>query len=146
MVKSNLKISFEYLGLSCGITGLLRKVSRSGIVKAFHAWLGVYEVVSRSLTMRDFSIDSLIALYILFILHLINSPYNFLIQKCPQNSNRVQFRFRFFKRRIIKHLKNLKLYSIEVYPSNYHRECSPDGFYSLFQFEGFDVISVLKIQ
>ena len=30
------------------------------------------------------------------------------------------------------------------YPSNYHREYSPYSSYSLFQFEGSDVISVLK--
>ena len=29
-------------------------------------------------------------------------------------------------------------------PSNYHREYSPYGWYSLFQFEKSDVISVLK--
>ena len=29
-------------------------------------------------------------------------------------------------------------------PSNYHREYSPYGLYSLFQFEGSDVISVLR--
>ena len=29
-------------------------------------------------------------------------------------------------------------------PSNYHGEYSPYGSYSLFQFEGFDIISVLK--
>ena len=29
-------------------------------------------------------------------------------------------------------------------PSNYHREYSPYGSYSLFQFEGSDVISFLK--
>ena len=29
-------------------------------------------------------------------------------------------------------------------PSNYHREYSPYGSYSLFQFEGSDVISILK--
>ena len=29
-------------------------------------------------------------------------------------------------------------------PSNYHREYSPYGWYSLFQFERSDVISVLK--
>ena len=29
-------------------------------------------------------------------------------------------------------------------PSNYHREYSPYGSYSLFEFEGSDVISVLK--
>ena len=29
-------------------------------------------------------------------------------------------------------------------PSDYHREYSPYGSYSLFQFEGYDVISVLK--
>ena len=52
---------------------------------------------------------------------------------------------------IIKHLKNTKLYSIEFLrteimsdPSNYHRDYSPYGSYSLFQFEGSDVISVLK--
>ena len=28
--------------------------------------------------------------------------------------------------------------------SNYHKEYSPDGSYSLFQFQGSDVISVLK--
>ena len=32
----------------------------------------------------------------------------------------------------------------DVRPSNYHREYSPYGSYSLFQFEGSDVISVLK--
>ena len=52
---------------------------------------------------------------------------------------------------IIKHLKNTKLYSIEFWrtemmsdPSNYHREYSSYGSYSLFQLEGSDVISVLK--
>ena len=52
---------------------------------------------------------------------------------------------------IIKHLKNTKLYSVEFLrtemtsdPSNYHREYSPYGSYSLFQFERSDVISVLK--
>ena len=29
-------------------------------------------------------------------------------------------------------------------PSNYHREYSPYGSYSLFQFEGSDIISALK--
>ena len=29
-------------------------------------------------------------------------------------------------------------------PSSYHRKYLPDGSYSLFQFEGSDVISVLK--
>ena len=29
-------------------------------------------------------------------------------------------------------------------PSNYHIEYSPDGSYSVFQFESFDIISVLK--
>ena len=50
-----------------------------------------------------------------------------------------------------KTLKNTKLYSIEFLrtemtsdTSNYHREYSPYGSYSLFQFEGSDVISVLK--
>ena len=52
---------------------------------------------------------------------------------------------------IIKHLENTKLYSIEFLrtemtsdPSNYHREYSPYGWYSLFQFEGSGIISVLK--
>ena len=52
---------------------------------------------------------------------------------------------------IVKHLKNTKLYSIEFLrpemtsdPSNYHREYSPYGSYSLFQFEESDVIFVLK--
>ena len=51
---------------------------------------------------------------------------------------------------IIKHLKNTKLYPIEFLrtemtsdPSNYHREYSPYGSYSLFQFEISDVISVV---
>ena len=50
-----------------------------------------------------------------------------------------------------KTLKNTKLYSIEFLrtemtsdPSNYHREYSPYSSYSLFQFEGSDVISGLK--
>ena len=52
---------------------------------------------------------------------------------------------------IIKHFKHTELYSIEFLrtemtsdPSNYHREYSPYGSYSLFQFVGSDVISVLK--
>ena len=52
---------------------------------------------------------------------------------------------------IIRHLKNTKLYSIEFLrtemttdPSKYHREYSPYGSYSLFQFERSDVISILK--
>ena len=52
---------------------------------------------------------------------------------------------------IIKHLKNTKLYSIEFLRtettldfSNYNREYSPYGSYSLFQFEGSDVTSVLR--
>ena len=54
---------------------------------------------------------------------------------------------------IIKQLKNTELYSVEFLrtemtsdPSNYHREYSPYnyGSYSLFQFEGSDVISVFK--
>ena len=55
------------------------------------------------------------------------------------------------KKCIIKHSKHTKLYSIEFLrtemtsdPSNYHREYSPYGSYSLFQIEGSDVISVLK--
>ena len=28
-----------------------------------------------------------------FIIHFINSPYNFSIQNCPQNSDRLQFWF-----------------------------------------------------
>ena len=50
-----------------------------------------------------------------------------------------------------KHLKNTKLYSIEFLrtemtsdPQDITREYSPDGLYSLFQFEGSDFISVLK--
>ena len=52
---------------------------------------------------------------------------------------------------ILKHLKNTELYFIEFLrtemtsdSSNYHREDSPDGSYSLFQFERIDIISVLK--
>ena len=52
---------------------------------------------------------------------------------------------------IIKHLKNTKLYYVEFLrteitsdPSKYHRECSLDGSYSLFQSEMSNVISVLK--
>ena len=85
------------------------------------------------------------------IIHFINSPYNFSIQNCPQNSDRVQFGFQSPERCIIKHLKHTKLYSIEflrteitTHLSNYHREYSPGGSYSLFQFERSDVISVLK--
>ena len=82
----------------------------------------------------------------------INSPYNFSIQNCLQNSDRVQLRFQSPKRCIIKHLKHTKLYSIEFLrtemtsdPSNYHREYSSSGsFPPIFQFEGSDVISVLK--
>ena len=47
------------------------------------------------------------------VIHIINSPYDFSIQTCPQNSDRVQFRFWSPERCIIKHLKNTKLYSIE---------------------------------
>ena len=55
-------------------------------------------------------------------MHIINSPYNFSIQNCPQNNDRVQLRFQSPERCIIK----------------------LDGSYSLFQFERSDVISVLK--
>ena len=49
------------------------------------------------------------------IIHIINSPYNFSMQNCPQNSDRVQLRFQSPEKCIIKHqyLKNTKLYSIE---------------------------------
>ena len=86
-----------------------------------------------------------------FIIYITNSPYNFSIQNRPQNSDRVQLQLQSPRRCIIKHLKHTKLYSIEFlrtdmtsYPSNYHREYSPYGSYSLFQFERSDVISVLK--
>ena len=49
-------------------------------------------------------------------------PYNFSILNCPQNSDRVQLRFQSPEKCIIK----------------------PYGSYSLFQFDGSDVISVLK--
>ena len=56
-----------------------------------------------------------------------------------------------FYRCVIKHLKNTELQSIEFLrteitsdPSNYHIEYSPYGWYSLFQFDGSDIISVLK--
>ena len=62
----------------------------------------------------------------------------------------VQFLIQFYWC-IIRHLKNTKLYSIEFLrtemtsdSSNDHREYSPYGSYSLLQFEGSDVISVLK--
>ena len=44
------------------------------------------------------------------IIHFINSPYNFFMPSCPQNSDRVQFLFQFPERCVIKHLKNTKLY------------------------------------
>ena len=72
-------------------------------------------------------------------------------KNCPQNSDRVQPLFQSPKRCITKHLKHTKLYSIEFLrtemtsdPSNYHREYWPYGSYSLFQFEGSDVISAPK--
>ena len=87
----------------------------------------------------------------IIMIHIIKSPYNFSIQNRPKNSDRVQLRFQSPRRYIIKHLKHTKLYSIDFlrtemtsYPSNYHREYSPHGSYSLFQFERSDVISVLK--
>ena len=85
------------------------------------------------------------------IIHFINSQYNFSIQNCSQNSDRVQLRFQSPEWCIIKHLEHTKLNSIEFLRtemtsdlSNYHREYSPYGSYSLFQFERSDVISVLK--
>ena len=48
-----------------------------------------------------------------FIIQLINSSCNFSIQNCPQNSDKVQFRFQFSKLCVIKYLKNTKLQSIE---------------------------------
>ena len=54
------------------------------------------------------------------------------------------------KRSIIKHLKNTKLYTVDLRIEmtsdslNYDREYSPDDSYSLFQFEGSNVICVLK--
>ena len=85
-------------------------------------------------------------------MHIITSPYNFSIQNCPQNSDRVQLRIQSPKWCILKHLKNKKLHSVESLktemmsdPSNYHKEYSPYGTHSLFQFEGSDVMSVPKI-
>ena len=46
------------------------------------------------------------------VIHIINSPYNFSIQNCPQNSDRVHLGFQSPKRCIIKQLKHTKLYSI----------------------------------
>ena len=93
----------------------------------------------------------ILTIYSSFIIHFINSQYNFSIQNCPQNSDRVQLRFQSPKWCIIKHLKHTKLNSIEFLRtemtsdlSNYHREYSPYGSYSPFQFEKSDVISVLK--
>ena len=81
----------------------------------------------------------------------MDSPYNFSIQNCHQNGDRVQLGFQSPKWCIIKHLKHTKLYSIEFLRtemtsdlSNYHREYSPYRSYSLFQLEGSEVISVLK--
>ena len=77
--------------------------------------------------------------------------HNFHIKNWPQNSDRVQFRFQSHKQRIIKPLKTAELHPTEFLrtemtsnPSNYQREYSWNGSYSLFQFEGSDVISVLK--
>ena len=85
------------------------------------------------------------------IIHIINSPYNFSIQNCPQSSDRVQLGFQSPKGCIMKHLKHTQLYSIEFLrteitsePLNYHREYAPYRSYSLFQFEGSDVISVTE--
>ena len=60
----------------------------------------------------------------------------------------------FFNSILLVYYKTLKEHKTVLYcvlrtemtsdPSNYHRECSPYGSYSLFQFEGSDVISVLK--
>ena len=87
----------------------------------------------------------------IIIIHIINSPYNFSIQSRLQNSDRVQFRFHSPEQCIITHLKNTKLYSIEVLNtgimsdhSNYQREYSPDGSFSPFELERSDVIPVLK--
>ena len=57
------------------------------------------------------------------------SPY----KNCPQNSDRVQFRFQFSKRFIIKYLKNIKQYSIDFLRKEITSE------YTLFQFERSDV-------
>ena len=58
------------------------------------------------------------------------SPY----KHCPQNSDRVQFRFQFSKRCIIKYLhKNIKQYSIDFLRKEMTSE------YTLFQFERSDV-------
>ena len=84
-------------------------------------------------------------------IHIINSQYNFSMQNCHENSDRVQIRFQSHKRCIIKRLMQTKLYSIEFLRaettsdlSNYHREYPPYSGHSLFQFEGSEVISVLK--
>ena len=89
---------------------------------------------------------------LIFIMHIINSPYNFSIQNYLQNSYRVKLGFQSPKRHIIKHVKkHTKLYSIELLRtemtsdcSTNHREYSPYCSHSLFQFEGSDVISSLK--
>ena len=85
------------------------------------------------------------------IIHLIKSPYNFSMQNCSENSDRVQFWFQSPQLCVIKHLKNTKLYSVDfprtemtLYPSNHHREHSLAGSCNLFQFEGSDVNCVLK--
>ena len=85
------------------------------------------------------------------IIQIVNSPYNFSIQNFLQNSDRVQLQFQSPEKCTIKHLKHTKLYSIELLsiemtsdPSNYHREYSTYSSNSVFQFEGSDVISVLK--
>ena len=87
----------------------------------------------------------------IIIIYISNSPYNFSVQNCPQNSDRVQFRFQSPERCIIEHLMNTKLHSIDLLgtemtsdSSNYRREYSPGGSYSLFEFKKSDVISVLK--
>ena len=44
---------------------------------------------------------------------VVGVTLNFTIRNCPQNSERVQFRFQFPKWCIIKHLKDTKLYFTE---------------------------------
>ena len=70
-----------------------------------------------------------------FIIHLINSPYNFSTRNCLQTSDRAQFRFQSTEWRIIKHLKNTML---TLDASKCHRDYSPDGLYSLSVHENED--------
>ena len=79
----------------------------------FHIMPNQIEILKKSEALTCY-LQSKITHKMYFTTHLINSRYNFSVQNCYQNSDRVQLRSQSPERCIIKHLKNTKLCSIEL--------------------------------